>query len=402
MGASFTEPILHVDMDAFFVEVERLTDATLRGVPVIVGGLGSRGVVAAASYEARRYGVRSAMPMAQARKHCPRARYIAPTHGRYRAVSEQVFAVFRETTPLVEGLSVDEAFLDVSGLRLHFETPAAVGEHIRARLRDELGLPASVGAAPTKLLAKLASEEAKPDGLRWVRTADAEAFLHPLPVRRLWGVGEATYATLESLGIDLIGDLAATPREVLERRLGASLGAHLSALARGIDERPVSPDGEAKSVSVEETFARDLVDPDRIEAELLRQTEKVGWRLRRAGLAGRTITLKVRYPDFTTVSRSHTLDTPVDVSRDLFTVVADLLTRVDGSRPVRLLGVGVSGLEPAGAPRQLGLDRAVAWDDVTATLDQIRARFGDDAVTPARLISPPEDAAGGRRETGIL
>ncbi|MBT8164662.1 MAG: DNA polymerase IV [Acidimicrobiia bacterium] len=386
----FAEPILHVDMDAFFVEVERLSDETLRGVPVVVGGLGSRGVVAAASYEARRYGVHSAMPVGVARRLCPHARYLPPNQGRYREVSEQVFRVFRSFTPLVEGLSVDEAFLEVSGLRLHYPGPSEVGEHIRATVRHQLGLPASVGAATNKFLAKLASEEAKPDGLLRVAAGSELAFLQPLPVRRLWGVGEATFATLDGLGVATIGDLASVPLDSLERRLGSSLGRHLHRLANGVDGRSVSPDGAAKSISVEQTFGRDLSDADVIETELLRQCERVASRLRRAGLAGRTVTLKVRFPDFTTVTRSQSLESAIDVSHDLFGVVRELMGRVDLDRPVRLLGVGVSSLEAAGAPLQLGLDRPAAWDDVSTAVDAIRTRYGDEAVSPARLVSPPD------------
>lgn len=388
----FREPILHVDMDAFFVEVERLVDATLVGVPVVVGGLGNRGVVAAASYEARKYGVHSAIPMVQARRLCPQARFVAPSHHRYRRASESVFEVFRSVTPLVEGLSVDEAFLDVSGLRLHYQSAAEVGETVRRTIRTRLSLPASVGVATNKLLAKLASEEAKPDGLLLVPAGQELSFLHPLPVRRLWGVGEATYASLESLGISSIGDLAAVPGHTLQQRLGPSLGQHLHALAQARDDRPVSADSEAKSISVEQTFELDLADADVIEAEVLRQCEKVGSRLRRAGLAGRTVTLKVRYADFTTVTRSHSFASAADVSHDLFVAARDLLGRVDLTRTVRLLGVGVSVLEPSGSPRQLGLDRPAAWDDVTAAVDQIRSRFGDNAVSPARLVARPDQS----------
>ncbi|NNC92011.1 MAG: DNA polymerase IV [Acidimicrobiia bacterium] len=377
-------------MDAFFVEVERRDDPGLVGLPVVVGGLGNRGVVAAASYEARDFGVHSAMPVVQARRLCPQARFIPPSHSRYREVSEAVFAVFRSFTPLVEGLSVDEAFLDVRGLRLHFPTASAVGEQIRQTLRSRLALPASVGVATSKFLAKLASEEAKPDGLLRVPRGSELSFLHPLPVRRLWGVGEATYAALDGIGVSTIGELAAIPPATLESRLGVSLGRHLHALASGRDDRAVNPDGEVKSVSVEQTFASDLDSADVIESELLRQCERVASRLRRAGLAGRTVSLKVRYADFTTVSRSHSFDSSVDVAHDLFVAARQLMERVDRTRAVRLLGVGISSLEPAGAPRQLGLDRPAAWDDVAAAVDEVRSRYGEGAVSKARLVPPPE------------
>lgn len=386
----FAEPILHVDMDAFFVEVERLWRPELIGVPVIVGGLGNRGVVAAASYEARRFGVQSAMPIVHARRLCPRARFVPPDHGRYRQASVEVFRIFRSFTPLVEGLSVDEAFLDVSGLRLHYRSAAEVGQAIRDAMRSELRLPASVGGATNKFLAKLASEAAKPDGLLVIPAGGELDFLHPLEVRKMWGVGEATYASLEALGIKTIGDLAGTPLEVLERRLGPSLSNHLHRLSKGEDSREVEPDSKTKSISIEQTFDRDLTGGDQVEAELVRQCDRLGARLRRAGLAAGTVTLKVRYRDFTTLTRSQATETPIDVTHDLLVSVRHLASRVDLAQPIRLLGVGASSLQPAGAPRQLGLERPAAWDDVAKAVDAIRIRFGDSAVTPARLVEPPE------------
>lgn len=387
--ASFREPILHVDMDAFFVEVERLTRPELKGIPVVVGGLGNRGVVAAASYEARVYGVRSAMPMVHARRMCPRAKFIAPDHGRYRQASVEVFRILRSFTPLVEGLSVDEAFLNVSGLRLHYQDVAEIGESIRKAMLGELGLPASVGAASNKFLAKLASQAAKPNGLLVIRAGSELAFLHPLEVRRMWGVGEATYATLEGLGVKSIGDLADTPIDVLERRLGRSLSHHLHRLARGEDARSVEPDSKAKSISIEQTFNRDLAGVDGVDAELVRQCDRLAARLRRAGLAAGTVTLKVRYGDFTTLTRSQASETPIDVPHDLLAAVRQLTKRVDLDRPIRLLGVGATGLEPAGLPRQLAFERPAAWDDVAKAVDEVRSRFGESAVTPARLVDPP-------------
>ncbi len=390
MADHFSEPILHVDMDAFFVEVERLTDPTLRSVPVIVGGLGNRGVVAACSYEARAYGVHSAMPIVEARRRCPWARYVAPTHGRYGEVSGQVFEVLRSFTPLVEGLSVDEAFLDIGGLWRHYNSAVAVGETIRARIRAEVGIPSSVGIAPNKFLAKLASQEAKPDGLWVVKRGEELDFLHPLPARRLWGVGEATYAALDALRITTVGDVAAAPLRLLEDRLGPSLARHLHALANANDDRSVEPGGEAKSISVEVTYETDLVEAEAIERALLRHCDRLSARLRRAELAGKTVTLKVRFGDFTTVTRSHTLEVPIEHTPDLWDVVHDLLGRVDvAGRGVRLLGVGAAGLVASTDPRQLSLSHP-ARDAVAEAAEQVRARFGDDAVVPARLIDPPE------------
>ncbi len=387
---AFLEPILHVDMDAFFVEVERRRRPELVGVPVIVGGLGNRGVVAAASYEARRFGVRSAMPMVRARRLCPRAEFIPPDHRQYRDASVEVFRVFRSFTPLVEGLSLDEAFLDVAGLRLHYRDGSAVGRQIRSTLRQQLGLPASVGVATNKFLAKLASEAAKPDGIVVVPAGEELRFLHPIRVRKMWGVGEASYASLEGLGIQTIGDLAGTPLEVLERRLGSALSHHLHRLANGEDLREVEPDSAAKSISVEQTFEQDLTGSDQIEAELVRQTDRLGVRLRRAGVAAGTVTLKVRYRDFTTFTRSQATHSPIDVTHDLLAVVRQLAARADLNQPVRLLGVGASSLELAAAPRQLGFERPAAWDEVAKAVDAVRSRFGDEAVTPARLVDPPE------------
>jgi DNA polymerase-4 len=383
--SGFDEHIAHVDMDAFFVEVERRRRPGLRGRAVVVGGLGNRGVVASASYEARRRGVRSAMPIVHARRLCPHADFLPPDHTAYREASGEVFAVLRSFTPVVEPLSVDEAFLDVSGLRLHYPGPAEVGEAIRTVLREQTGLPASVGMATSKLIAKLASDEAKPDGMVVVAAGEETAFLHPKEVGALWGVGEATLARLAELGAVTIGDLAELPADLLQRRLGASLGMHLARLARADDPRPVSTETEAKSLSVEATYEQDLTDPDRIEGELLRHADRLASRLRRAGLRGRTVHLKVRLGDFTTVTRSHTLRTPTDTAHVLYRAAKALFDRTSArGRPVRLLGLGMEGLEAASAPRQLDLEGA-GWDEVERAVDRIRDRFGGGAVGPARL-----------------
>jgi len=396
----FTEPILHVDMDAFFVEVERLRRPELRGLPVIVGGLGNRGVVAAASYEARRHGVHSAMPMAHARRLCPHARFLPPDHARYREVSRRVFALLDEVTPLVEPLSIDEAFCDIGGLRLLHPHPVAVGEALRRRIREAEGLPASVGIAATKFIAKLASEEAKPDGLCHVPAGTEVDFLHPMPARRLWGVGEATHARLEGLGVRTVGELAALPRDLLVRRLGEAAGAHLADLAWGRDPRRVETDTAAKSVSVEETYERDLTGEEGIDAALFRHAERLGRRLRAAGLAARSITLKLRFGDFTTFTRSTTLPRPVDGTGDLAAAGRALLARLERrGRGVRLLGLGATGLEPADAPRQLAL-RGGAGEELTRAADRVRDRFGEDAVVPARLVPRPGPGPDpGRKDT---
>lgn len=400
-SAGLTEPILHVDMDAFFVEVERLADPALRGRPVVVGGAGNRGVVAAASYEVRRFGVRSAMPMTRARRLCPDLVIVPPDHARYAAVSERVFAVFRSFTPLVEGLSVDEAFLDVTGLRRHYPDSEAVAVAIRSAIREDIGLPSSVGAATTKFVAKLASERAKPDGVLVVPAGAELAFLHPLPVRALWGVGVATQAALERLGVETIGDLAALPERTLRGRLGDSVGMHLHELAQGRDPRPVAPDGETKSISVEHTYETDLTGENRIEVELLRHSERVAGRARRAGLAGRTAHIKVRFADFTTITRSETLASATNVGRDIYQAARRLVARASiGDRPVRLLGVGISSLVEAGGPTQLAVDRSAKWDELAEAVADVHERFGSDAVEPARLRAgpPPEEGSAGRAE----
>jgi DNA polymerase-4 len=341
---TFTESILHVDMDAFFVEVERLRRPELIGIPVVVGGGAARGVVASASYEARRYGIRSAMPTAAARRRYPALTVVPPDHREYERVSELVFAIFRSVTPRVEGLSLDEAFLDVSGLTRHFPGPVEIGHEVRRRIRSELGLPASVGVAAVKFIAKLASNAAKPDGLLHIPATTALEFLHGLPIRSLWGVGEATQATLAGMGVETVGDLARLPAGVLERRLGGAVGGHLAALARGEDPRQVEPDHEAKSVSVSETYERDLDHAGEIETELRRLCERLAGRMRRAGLAAHTVALTVRSTDFVTITRNLSLSAPVNTGRDLWRAVRTLADRVTWDKPVRLLGVGGSGL----------------------------------------------------------
>ena len=385
----WTEPILHVDMDSFFVEVERLENPALRGKPVAVGGGGARGVIASASYEARAFGVHSAQPTAIALRQCPRLVVVAPDHNRYGAVSEQVFEIFRSFTPYVEGLGLDEAFLDVAGLRFHYESPIVVGQEIRSRIKSELGLPASVGVASTKFMAKLASESAKPDGCLHIPLAEQLDFLHALPVSSLWGVGPATLAGLQRLGVATVGDLAELPEAVVISALGPANGRHLLALARGVDDRVVEPDVEAKSVSVEETYEVDLDGRDLVETALLAHAQRLSARLRRSGLAARTITIKVRYRDFTTVTRSLTGQRALDSSRDLYRVGLRLLESVDLDRPVRLLGLGGSILEDGSEPRQLTIDADDDWDRVADAISGVEARFGDHAVEPARLAEPP-------------
>ena len=385
--ALWNEPILHVDMDSFYVEVERLRNPDLRGKPVAVGGAGPRGVVASASYEAREFGVRSAQPMATARRLCGDLMVVPPAHGRYSEVSADVFAIFRGFTPRVESLSLDEAFLDVRGLRLHYESPVSVGEAIREKIRAELGLPASVGVAAVKFVAKLASEDAKPDGLRRVPVEAQDEFLRSLPASAMWGVGPATLAALAKLGVETIGDIALLPERALSGAVGPSMGRHLADLSRGHDPREIVPDAAAKSVSVEETYDMDLEGVDIVETALLAHAQRLSGRLRRSGLRARTITLKVRYSDFTTLTRSTTIPAATNGARQIYRVAAGLAGGLeDPNRPVRLLGLGGTALEPVDAPSQLDIDSDPDWDRVEDAVAGVRERFGDSAVGPARLL----------------
>ncbi len=381
----WSEPILHVDMDSFFVEVERLVDSQLVGKPAAVGGTGPRGVIASASYEARAFGVTSAQPTSTARRLCPRLIVVPPAHSRYEEMSAEVFAIFRSFTPLVEGLSLDEAFLDVSGLRLHHASAVEVGEQIRSRLRSELGLPASVGVAAVKFVAKLASESAKPDGLLHVPVSDQLRFLHAMPASRMWGVGPATLAALSRLGVETVGDIAALPESALASAVGPTTGRHLHGLARGDDPREVIPDSATKSISVEETYSSDLDGTEVVETALLAHSQRLAGRLRRAGLRTRTVTLKIRYPDFTTVTRTQTLPSAIDGGHRLFRVATQLLNGVELNGPVRLLGLGASSLQPTRIPTQLDMEDDSGWDQVEDAIAHIRDRFGHGAVTAARL-----------------
>ena len=346
--------VLHVDMDAFYASVELRRHPELRGRPMLVGG-GGRGVVLSASYEARRHGVRSAMPVMRARRLCPGVVVVPPDFSLYSDVSAGVLEVFRSVTPLVEPLSLDEAFLDVSGSARGFGSPRRVGEWLRARVADEQGITCSVGVASTMFLAKLASARCKPDGLMVVPRAEIIAFLHPLPVGALWGVGEKTEALLSRLGLYTVGDLAHVPVATLQRALGPGVGAHLSALAWGRDERRVTPHEPDRSTGAEQTFSHDVDDPEVVRRELLRLCERTAARLRAHGTVGRTVVLKVRFADFTTLTRSRTLREHTDTGRTVYATARELYDSLGLQRArVRLVGVRVEGLvEAASAPQQL-------------------------------------------------
>ncbi|HEY8546629.1 MAG TPA: DNA polymerase IV [Acidimicrobiales bacterium] len=389
--------ILHVDMDAFFVSVELLRRPELRGKPVVVGGTSSRGVVAAASYEARVHGVFSAMPTARARRLCPHAVFLPGDHARYAEVSARVMAIFHDFTPLVEPLSLDEAFLDVTGARRVAGDGPTIARRIRERVQEEERLSCAVGVAASKLVAKMASAAAKPrvtpqglapgPGVLVVPPGEEARFLHPLPARRLWGVGPKTLERLSRLGVHTIGDIAALPVSALVAAVGDAHGRHLHAVANGIDDRPVEPDQPTKSVGHEETFPRDVHDAERLGREVVRMADGVASRLRAGGLAGRTVTLKLRFGDFRTITRSTTLPGAVDDAPTIARAAGDLLATVDPRPGVRLLGVTVTGLtrDPA---RQLSFDDlgGRSWDDASSAIDEIRARFGDTAIGPAAAM----------------
>jgi len=375
--------MLHVDIDAFYASVEQLDAPELVGRPVIVGGLGPRGVVAAASYEARPFGIHSALPMARARRLAPPdAVFCAPRFERYQEQSRKVMAILRSITPFVEPLASDEAFLDVSGVTKSQGPPPVVVGEIRRRVRDETGLTASVGAATTMFLAKLASELAKPDGVLIVEPGTELDLLRPLDIRRLWGVGPATHAKLERLGVGTIGELAALDREALTRALGPHRAEHLFALAHNRDDREVVPDREVKSIGHEETFPRDLHDRRRLEHELMRLADRVGSRLRRAAKTGRTVRLKVRYGNFRTISRSRTRRDPTDLSSEIATEARALLDSVDVGDGVRLLGISVTQLGALELQSELPFDGNRQRSALERTVDAVRERFGPDAVHP--------------------
>jgi DNA polymerase-4 len=382
-----TATILHVDMDAFFASVELLDHPELVGKPVIVGHRSARSIVTAATYEARKFGVNSALPMSIALRRCPEAIVLEPHFERYQHFSSQVMTIFDEVTPLVERLGIDEAFLDVAGARTVFGSPMRVAELIRARVRAETGLVCSVGAASTKFVAKLASGLSKPDGLLVVPADGVVELLHPLPIAKLWGVGGKTEETLRGRGLHTIGDIAHASRDTLLRAVGEAGADRLHDLAWGIDPRRVHARAEEKSVGHEMTFETNVTDPAVIRRELLRMSNMVAVRLRKAQIVGRTVVLKLRFGDFTTITRSRTLSEPTDLGRRLYEEVREIYEALGKQdAPIRLVGVRAEQLQDASSA-QLGLwDESEGWREAEDVMDAASAKFGRGAVKPARLL----------------
>ena len=396
-----TSHILHVDMDAFFVSAELVRRPDLRGLPVVVGGTGGRGVVAAASYEARSFGIFSAMSTYQARRLCPRAIFLQGDHSYYASISSKVMEIFERYTPLVEPISLDEAFLDVGGsVRLH-GSPFEIAQSIRRDINHEQGLTCSVGIAPNKFLAKLATEEAKPSpgpkgpvpglGVKVVEEYEIQEFLDPLPVRSLWGVGPVTVDRLDQIGVTTVLQLRNFPRDSLIQALGKTQGVHLHRLAHGVDERNVEARQNIKSLSHEETFSEDLYSEQRLTTEIFRMADAVGKRLRGLGILGATVNLKVRLKDFSTFTRSVTLPNPTDSGKVVGRNAVNLLESIETSSGVRLLGVGVSNLTESDLGLQLSFDDIEGsdpeWRDAEKAIDQIHEKFGTQSIGAASTLS---------------
>jgi DNA polymerase-4 len=388
--------ILHVDMDAFYASVEVRERPELAGRPVAVGGRADkRGVIAAASYAAREYGVRSAMPTAQALRLCPELVLLPADFDRYTQVSQEIMGIFQRYTPLVEPLSLDEAFLDVEGCERLFGDAPTIGRKIKADILRETALVASIGVAPSKFLAKLASELSKPDGFRIIQPEEVRAVLDPLPVSRIFGVGERTAKRLEALGVTTVSQLASRPRDEVMRAFGAS-GAWIHDLAHGIDPRRVNPRREERSHGLERTFERDISDREELRLLLYEFSEEVSHELRHRGLRGRTITLKARYWNFKTVTRSKSLDLPVNLGKRIYAVARELLDKLPEG-PLRLLGVQLSNLTDVRAPVQAtlfaaevpprGVESEQKLERATRAMDKLRSRFGAGTVTPGSLIA---------------
>jgi len=375
--------IFHVDLDAFFVEVERQNDATLVGKPVVIGGLGPRGVVATASYEAREFGVHSAQAMAVARRLCPQAIFMRGSHDLYREVSKKFMEVLRSYSPVVVPVSVDEAYLDMTGTERLYGMPMEAARTIKRMVRDELGLPASIGIGPSKLVAKVSTEHAKPDGIFQVQPDEVEAFFAPQPVRNLPGIGPKAGEALARLGIATLGELANAPDGPLRRALGPNNADHVKRRAKGIDNAPLRKRSKAKSISAETTFETDVSSRSELERVLKRLSERVGTRLRKSGQLARNASIKLRYGDFTTITRQRTFPVPGDGDQLIYDAAHAVLVTAMRQRgdAIRLLGVGVSGLGEQAAQLSLLDDNPLADSGMSEAIDSIRDRFGSGSIS---------------------
>ena len=384
--------ILHVDMDAFYASVEERDDPKLKGKAVVVG-VGKRGVVSAANYEARKFGIRAAMPIYKAKALAPHAVFIAPNMARYAEVSEQVMAIFRDVTPHVEPISLDEAFLDVTGARRLLGSGIEIADQIRKRVEKDLGITCSVGIAHNKFIAKIASGHCKPNGVLEVDPEKMLEFLHPLAANEIWGVGPKTNELLEKMGLFTIADIANTPRSTLIRVLGQASGASLYELAWGRDYRDVITEHAEKSISASQTFDVDLYQPEEILKEFLRLTEKRADRMRAKGLATNTISIKVRFADFKTISRSRTLDLPTTGTQEIFEVAKSLYLGLELDRVlVRLVGVSLDSLVENDDVTQMVLgERTSSWQQADRAIDRVKAKFGRSSLRPARLVDDKDE-----------
>lgn len=382
-------PILHVDLDAFFASVEERDQPELRGLPVIIGGRpDQRGVVSTCSYAARKYGVHSAMPLTEAYRRCPQGIFLPGDMAKYQTASRQVFAIFHRFTPLVEPISIDEAFLDLTGCTNLFGDPLTIAGRIKQLIKEEVGITASAGIAHNKFLAKIASELEKPDGLVWIKPDQIKGVLHPLPIGRLWGVGPKTADKLTTLGIKTVGDLAHFDQNLLSRATGRALASHLQQLAAGQDERPVLPGTDIKSMGHEHTFPQDTSDLEQVLAILLHLSEKVGRRLRRAGMFGRTVALKLRYHDFTTLTRHTSLDEPTNLDQIIYQTGKGLFMRTYNGQPIRLIGISLQNLSRESI-QQLSFLGAQAElekrERMAQVMDTIKNRYGENSITYAKV-----------------
>jgi len=389
MALSHQRWILHADMDAFYASVEQRDNPEFRGKPVIVGGNSNRGVVCAASYEARQYGVRSAMPIAEAKRRCPQGVYILPNIPKYAQVSSQILNIFESFSPIVETLALDEAFMDITGMELLYKDVADIGEQLKLRVKKEIGLIVSVGVAPNKFLAKLASALKKPDGLVIIRPGEEAHLLAPLAVKKIWGVGDTTGRLLKSMNIETMGDLRNADLHKLEACLGKH-AAQLYNLAWGRDERLVIPDREAKSIGNEDTFERDITTYEEIKTELLILAERVGWRLRKTELRGRTLTLKVRFSSFHTITRSITLTNPIALDEIIYETALNLMAKISVREGIRLLGITVSNFVQCGMQLSLFNETTEKREKIATVMDELKDRFGAHIVKRGRLAETKE------------